>query len=79
IPVGPNGPEFVGKLGREFDVAAGQAAARLCALAVLSQARAAGADLDRARLVKVVGFVNALPAFVDVPKVVNGASDLFVA
>jgi enamine deaminase RidA (YjgF/YER057c/UK114 family) len=79
IPMGPSGPDFVGKLGREFDVAAGQAAAERCALAILAQAKAAGADLDAARLVKVVGFVNATPEFTEVPKVVNGASDLFVA
>lgn len=79
IPMGASGPDFVGKLGREFDVAAGQAAAERCALAILAQAKAAGADLDAARLVKVVGFVNATPEFTEVPKVVNGASDLFVA
>lgn len=79
IPMGPNGPEYIGKLGIDLDIAAGQAAAERCALAILSQAKAAGADLDKARLVKVVGFVNAAPDFTEVPKVINGASDLFVA
>jgi enamine deaminase RidA (YjgF/YER057c/UK114 family) len=79
IPFGPNGIEYVGKLGQELDVAAGQAAARLCALNVLAQAKAALGDLDRvARVVKLVGFVNSDPAFGDQPKVVNGASDLMV-
>lgn len=78
IPMGPDGPVFIGKLGAEIDITAGQAAAELCALAILSQAKAAGVDLDTARLVKVVGFVNAVADFTDVPKVVNGASDLFV-
>jgi enamine deaminase RidA (YjgF/YER057c/UK114 family) len=79
IPSGPGGPEFIGKLGAGIDVATGQAAAARCALAILAQAKAAGVDLDRARLVKVVGFVNSAPDFTDVPKVINGASDLFVA
>ncbi len=42
--------------------------------------KATGHDLTRvARIVKVTGFVAAAPDFTDVPKVVNGASDLFAA
>jgi enamine deaminase RidA (YjgF/YER057c/UK114 family) len=66
-----------GKLGAEIDLETGQAAARLCALNVLAQARGALGTLDRiAWAVKLVGFVNGTPDFVDHPKVVNGASDL---
>ena len=74
-----NGP-VRGKLGADMDVAAGAAAARTCALSLLAQARAAcGGDLSRiVRLVKLTGFVNSTPDFTDQPKVVNGASDLFV-
>ena len=36
-----------GKLGGEVDMAAGQAAARICAINVLAQAKAALGDLDR--------------------------------
>jgi enamine deaminase RidA (YjgF/YER057c/UK114 family) len=79
IPMGPNGIEYVGKLGQELDIAAGQAAARLCAINILAQAKAALGDLDRiGRVVKLVGFVNSDPAFGDQPKVVNGASDFMV-
>ncbi|BCP54060.1 hypothetical protein K32_26770 [Kaistia sp. 32K] len=79
IPVGPNGVEYVGKLGVELGVAEGQAAARLCALNILAQAKAALGDLDRiVRVVKLVGFVNSDPTFGEQPKVVNGASDLMV-
>jgi enamine deaminase RidA (YjgF/YER057c/UK114 family) len=79
IPMGPNGVEYVGKLGQELDIAAGQAAARLCAINILAQAKAALGDLDRiGRVVKLVGFVNSDPAFGDQPKVVNGASDFMV-
>jgi len=70
---------YIGKLGREFGVEEGQAAARLCALNLIAQARvAAGGDLDRVRWVRVGGFVNSMPDFTAQPQVVNGASDLIV-
>ncbi|WP_126974981.1 RidA family protein [Frigidibacter oleivorans] len=76
------GPEGLvkGKLGAGMDVAAGKAAARLCGLALLAQARAAlGGDLDRVvRVVKLTGFVNSTPDFTDQPEVINGCSDLMV-
>jgi enamine deaminase RidA (YjgF/YER057c/UK114 family) len=68
-----------GKLGADLTVEQGQAAARLCALNILSQAKAALGSLDRiAQLVRLTGFVNAAPDFTDHPQVVNGASDLVV-
>ena len=72
---------YLGKLGREFDVERGQAAARLCALNLLAcLERACDGDLDRVRrCVRVGGFVNCMPDFTQAPAVVNGASDLFVA
>src|SRR5262249_51726843 len=71
---------FVGKVGREFGLAEAQGAARLSALNMLAQAKAALAgDLDRIqRIVKLTGFVNALPSFTDIPQVVNRASELFL-
>jgi len=71
---------FVGKLGREISIPDGQRAARLCALNILAQLRAAaGGDLDRvARCLRLGGFVNCTPEFTDMPQVVNGASDLMV-
>ena len=47
IPMGPNGIEFVGKLGDDMDVAGGQGAARLCAINILAQAKAARLNLNR--------------------------------
>src|SRR5690606_17372235 len=53
-----------GKLGGEVDMTAGQEAARLCAINVLAQAKAALGDLDRiARCVRLGGFINARPDF----------------
>lgn len=69
-----------GRVGVDLDIAAGAAAARLCAINLLAQVKSAcGGDLDRlVRVVKLTGFVNAPPEFGDQPKVVNGASDFLV-
>ncbi|PKR53353.1 RidA family protein [Thalassospira marina] len=71
--------KFVGKLGKDYGVEEGQQAARLCALNLIAQLRAAIGDLDKVtRVVKLNAFVNSDPAFTDQPKVVNGASDTMV-
>ena len=78
VPVEDGQRKFIGKLGRDYQVADGQKAARLCAIAVLNRLKDA-CDLDRVvRCVKLVGFVNSMPDFTDQPTVVNGASDLIV-
>ncbi len=69
-----------GKLGAGVSVDQGVAAARACAINLLAQAKAALGDLDKVtRVVRLGGFVNSAPDFVDGPKVLNGASDLMVA
>ena len=61
-----DGTMLTGKLGDSVDVAGGQAAARVCALAILAQAKAALGDLDRiTQVLKLQGFVNATPDFKD--------------
>jgi enamine deaminase RidA (YjgF/YER057c/UK114 family) len=78
ISAGPDG-FITGKVGADLDVAQAAAAAKSCAISLIAQAKkAAGGDLDRLRLVKLVGFVNSTPEFTDQPKVINGASDFFV-
>lgn len=80
IPMGANGLEYIGKLGDNTSVEDGQAAARLCAVNILAQAKSALGDLEKIkRLVKLVGFVNSTPDFTDQPKIINGASDFMVA
>ena len=71
---------IIGKLGQDLAVEAGALAAKSCALALLAQVRAAcGGDFGRlVRVVKLAGFVNSTPDFVDQPKVINGASDFLV-
>jgi enamine deaminase RidA (YjgF/YER057c/UK114 family) len=69
-----------GKLGAGVTVEQGQAAARGCAINLLAQVKAAVGDLDKvARVVRLGGFVNSSPDFLEAPKVLNGASDLMVA
>ncbi|WP_339782217.1 RidA family protein [uncultured Thalassospira sp.] len=71
--------KFIGKLGKDYGVEDGQKAARLCALNLVAQLRAAIGDLDKVtRVVKLNAFVNSAPDFTDQPKVVNGASDTMV-
>lgn len=77
LPMGPDGPAFKGKLGADLGVETGQEAARLCAINILAQAKAALGDLDRIEAcLKLGGFVNCTPDFTEQPAVVNGASNL---
>lgn len=80
VTIAPDGLKYVGTVGAELTPEDGKAAARLCAVNVLAQLKAAaGGDLDRVkRCVKVTVFVNAVPGFGQHPEVANGASDLFV-
>lgn len=69
---------YAGKIGKTFDLAAGQQAAQACALNLLaSLSDAVGGDMDRVvRCLRMNGFVNVAPGFHDVPLVINGASEL---
>ncbi len=80
VPARDGKDQFTGKLGAEYGVEQGQAAARLCAINILAHLRQVlDGDLDRvAGLIRLGGFINAVPEFTDHPKVLNGASDLMV-
>ena len=69
-----------GVVGGDVDLPAAQAAARLCGVNLLAQMKAAAdGDLDRVkRVVKLGGFVQVAADFIDIPKVINGCSDLMV-
>jgi enamine deaminase RidA (YjgF/YER057c/UK114 family) len=69
-----------GKLGGGISIEQGQNAARACAINLLAQVKAAIGDLDKvSRVMRLGGFINSTPDFIDGPKVMNGASDLMVA
>jgi len=69
-----------GVVGEDVDLETARNAARLCGINLLTQMKAAsGGDLDRVvRVVRLGGFVQAGPGFFDIPKVLNGCSDLMV-
>src|SRR4029453_902920 len=69
-----------GVVGEDVDFETARRAARLCAVNLITQMKAAcDGDLDRiVRVVKLGGFVQAGPDFFEIPKVLNGASDLMV-
>jgi enamine deaminase RidA (YjgF/YER057c/UK114 family) len=71
--------KYRGKVGDTVTLEQAYEAARNCALNHLSIMKAALGDLDKVeRIVKVLGYVNTAGGFTDMPKVVNGESDLFV-
>ncbi len=69
-----------GTVGADVDLATAVRAARICGINLLTQMKiACDGDLDRVRrVVKLGGFVQAGPDFTDIPKVINGCSDLMV-
>jgi enamine deaminase RidA (YjgF/YER057c/UK114 family) len=79
LPMAGGKLQVTGKLGDGLGIDEGKAAAKLCAINLLAQAKAATGNLDKVvRLVKIVGFVNSTPDFTDQPQVINGASDFLV-
>jgi enamine deaminase RidA (YjgF/YER057c/UK114 family) len=71
---------ITGRVGADMGLEEAQAAARVCGINLIAQFKAAcGGDLGKiTQIVKLGGFVNADPGFYDIPKVINGTSDLMV-
>jgi enamine deaminase RidA (YjgF/YER057c/UK114 family) len=68
-----------GCLGDGVSIEQGQEAAKLCALNLIAQLKAACGDLDRVkRVVKLTGFVCSTTDFTQQAAVLNGASNLMV-
>ena len=81
LPMQDGKVAYIGKMGEgKNTVETGYEASKLATLNSLSAVKAALGSLSKIkRLVKVTGFVNSAPGFTDQPKVINGASDLFVS
>jgi enamine deaminase RidA (YjgF/YER057c/UK114 family) len=80
IPIADGAIKYVGKLGVDVPMEAGQAAAQLCAINILAQLKAAIGDLDRVvKCLRLGVFINAAPDYSQHPEVANGASDLIAA
>jgi enamine deaminase RidA (YjgF/YER057c/UK114 family) len=70
---------YVGHVGSDLTDAEGYEAAKICALNALAQIKAELGSFDRLEtIVRVEGHVNSAPGWTGHPKVLNGASDLFV-
>jgi|TARA_B110000967_G_C18638817_1_gene437430 enamine deaminase RidA (YjgF/YER057c/UK114 family) len=73
-----NGELIKGKVGSDLTLEQGREAAKICAINILSQIKAAcNGDLSKIKsCIKITGFVNSNDKFIDQPKVINGASEL---
>jgi enamine deaminase RidA (YjgF/YER057c/UK114 family) len=70
---------ITGTVGLDRSIEEGYAAARACAITQLAVLKRHLGSLDAVKsIVGVNGYVNAVTRFTDSPKVINGASDLFV-
>ena len=77
-PLRPDKSLITGKVGADLSLEQGKLAARQVGLALLATLKAELGSLERvARVVKVLGMVNATPDFTEHPAVINGASELF--
>lgn len=73
------GGVITGTVGAGRTIEEGYAAARACALVQLAVLSSHLGSLDKVKSIATVnGYVNAVAGFPDSPKVINGASDLFV-
>lgn len=81
ISIDANGNITKGKLGKELSVDQGQAAAKLCAINIIAQAKKACDErLETIKnCIKLTGYVNSTNEFTDQPKVINGASEVISA
>ena len=78
-PYRPDGTLHTGIVGQDVTVEEAYQHARLTGLHLIATMQAELGDLDRvARIVKVLGMVNAVPGFTQQPEIINGCSDLFV-
>ena len=81
ISIDANGKITKGKLGKELSIEDGQAAAKLCAINIIAQAKkGCNEKLENiTNCIKLTGYVNSTNEFTDQPKVINAASELISA
>jgi enamine deaminase RidA (YjgF/YER057c/UK114 family) len=79
VPMAAGKIAYPGKVGANVSVEEAYQAARLTGLNLLATTRRELGSLDKVkRVVKVLGMVNAAPGFLELPRVMNGFSDLVV-
>jgi enamine deaminase RidA (YjgF/YER057c/UK114 family) len=79
IPMKEGKVVFEGKVPEKQSLDSARNAAEICIINCLAQLKANLGSLDRiTKFVRISGFVNSNPDFVEQPKVINAASDLLV-
>jgi enamine deaminase RidA (YjgF/YER057c/UK114 family) len=79
LAITPDGLMYPGRVGETVTVENAAAAARLCGLNLLAQARSALGSLDHiTQIIRLGVFVACSDDFTQQPEVANGASDLMV-
>jgi len=79
-PTAPDGKLITGNLGLEVTVQQGYDAAKSVALAHIAVLKNELGDLSKVkRIVKVNGYINSTPDFIEQSKVMNGYSDMMAA
>ncbi len=77
LPIIKGELKYKGKLGKEITKEQGYKAATICTLNALSATKTVINDLlSIERIVKIVGYVNSAPGFIEQPAVLNGTSEL---
>lgn len=77
IPIESGKISFKGKVPSEQSLEQAQNAAKICIINALAQLKAELGSLEKiSKIIRVSGFVNSEPDFIDQPKVINAASDL---
>lgn len=78
LPIVDHRPKFVGRIGEELDADAGRDAARITAINALSAAKQELGSLDNVtRVVRLGVYMVTSGDAVNLPKVADGASDIF--
>ena len=76
IPLENGKVAYTGKVSND-NLETAQKSAKSCAINILAQIKREAGSLDKvSRIVRLSGFVNAVPEFTQHPKVINAASDL---
>ncbi len=77
IPIKDGKVAYLGKVPKDISIEDAQKAAKLCIINALAQIKNELGSLDKiSKIVRVSGFVNSTPEFIEQPKVINAASDL---
>ena len=79
IPMKEGKVVFEGKVPNVQSLDSAREAAKICIINALAQLKANLGSLDKiTKIVRISGFVNSAPDFVEQPKVINAASDLLI-